>query len=170
MIFKLADSHALYILTIAFLSLQGTTEEGDLPWQRRRSAYAATVLENKKPPRNGGFAAFLRIWNCINLGVVLSIKLINSTYHLSNLSTQHPQYQNQPLNSPPIFTIDQFPLTRKIKNPGSETCPLTSPDSRKSLVFYIFSIFYSLTFDINTTHSTWFVPLNISTATHLSVE
>lgn len=26
----------------------------------------------KKPPRNGGFAVFLRVWNCINLGVVLS--------------------------------------------------------------------------------------------------
>ena len=85
-----------------------------------------------------------------------NVNPVNSTYHLSNLSTQHPQYQNQPLNSPPIFTIDQFPLTRKIKNPGSETCPLTSPDSRKSLVFYTFSLFYSLTFDINTTHSTVF--------------
>ena len=91
-----------------------------------------------------------------------NVNPVNSTYHLSNLSTQHPQYQNQPLNSPPIFTIDQFPLTRKIKNPGSETCPLTSPDSRKSLVFYTFSLFYSLTFDINTTHSTCFVPGKLS--------
>lgn len=112
----------------------------------------------------------MNVWSCSNLSVVLSIKLINSTYHLSNLSTQHPQYQNQPLNSPPIFTIDQFPLTRKIKNPGSETCPLTSPDSRKSLVFYIFSIFYSLTFDINTTVSTctvipnWSTPLTLFTS------
>jgi carbon-monoxide dehydrogenase catalytic subunit len=30
------------------------------------------VPEIKKPPRNGGFTAFLRVWNCINLGVVLS--------------------------------------------------------------------------------------------------
>ena len=80
---------------------------------------------------------------------------VNSTYHLSNPSTQHPKYQNQPHNSLPFSTVDQFPLTRKIKNPGSETYPLTSPDSRKSLVFYTFSIFYSLTFDINTTVSTW---------------
>ena len=92
---------------------------------------------------------------CLFLYFSSNVNSVNSTYHLSNPSTQHPQYQNQPLNSPPIFTIDQFPLTRKIKNPGSETCPLTSPDSRKSLVFYTFSLPYSLTFDINTTHSTW---------------
>ena len=83
-----------------------------------------------------------------------NVNPVNSTYHLSNVSTQHPQYPNQPLNSPPFFTVDQFPLTRKIKNPGTGTCPLTSPDSRKSLVFYTFSLPYSLTFDINTTHST----------------
>ena len=59
---------------LRFLSLQSTTEEGDSPWQGCRSAYAATVPENKKPPRNGGFTAFLRVWNCINLGVVLSLK------------------------------------------------------------------------------------------------
>ena len=45
-----------------------------------------------------------------------------------------------PLNSPPIFTVDQFPLTRKTKNPGTRTCLLTSPDSRKYLVFYTFSV------------------------------
>lgn len=81
----------------------------------------------EKPPRNGGFTAFLRVWNCINLGVVLSIKLINSTYHLSNLSTQHPQYQNQPLNSPPFFTVDQFPLTRKIKKSGNQNLSYDKP-------------------------------------------
>ena len=48
-----------------------------------------------------------------------NVNPINSTYHLSNLSTQHPQYQNQPLNSPPFFTVDQFPLTRKIKKSGN---------------------------------------------------
>lgn len=79
---------------------------------------------------------------------------VNSTYHLSNLSTQHPQYQNQPRGSLPFSTVDQFPLTHKMKNPGTRTCPLIGPDSRKFLVFYTFSLFYSLTFDINTTHST----------------
>ena len=92
-----------------------------------------------------------------------NVNSVNSTYHLSNLSTQHPQYQNQPLNAPPIFTVDQFPLTRKMKNPGTRTCPLTSPDSRKSLVFYTFSLSYSLTFDINTTVSTCVVWQNWST-------
>ena len=90
---------------------------------------------------------------CLFLYFSSNVNSVNSTYHLSNPSTQHPQYQNQPLNSPPIFTVDQFPLTRKMKNPGTGTCPLTSPDSRKSLVFYTFSLPYSLTFDINTTHS-----------------
>ena len=83
-----------------------------------------------------------------------NVNPVNSTYHLSNVSTQHPQYQNQPLNSPLFFTVDQFPLTRKTKKSGNRTCPLTSPDSRKFLVFYTFSLFYSLTFDINTTVST----------------
>ena len=83
-----------------------------------------------------------------------NVNPVNSTYHLSNLSTQHPQYQNQLLNSPPFFTVGQFPLTRKTKKPETRTCPLTSPDSRKSLVFYTFSLSYSLTFDIKTTVST----------------
>ena len=47
-----------------------------------------------------------------------NVNSVNSTYHLSNPSTQHPQYQNQPLNSPPFSTVDQFPLTRKIKKSG----------------------------------------------------
>ena len=87
-----------------------------------------------------------------------NVNPVNSTYHLSNLSTQHPQYQNQPLNSPLFSTVDQFPLTHKTKKSGNlnlPSDPLTSPDSQKSLVFYTFPIFYSLTFDINTTHSTW---------------
>ena len=44
---------------------------------------------------------------------------VNSTYHLFPLSTQHPQYQNQLLNSPPFFTVGQFPLTRKMKKSGN---------------------------------------------------
>ena len=80
MIFKLADSHALYILTIALLcndSFSIVTEyhqNGEPPCQNRHFAYATTVLKIEKPPRNGGFTAFLRVWNCINLGVVLSYK------------------------------------------------------------------------------------------------
>src|SRR5699024_12434187 len=48
-----------------------------------------------------------------------NVNPVNSTYHLSNLSTQHPQYQNQPLNSPPFSTVDQFPLIHKIKKSGN---------------------------------------------------
>ena len=84
-----------------------------------------------------------------------NVNPVNSTYHLSNLSTLHPQYQNQLLNSLPFSTIDQFPLTHKMKNPGAGTCPLTSPDSRNPLVFYTFSLFDSLTFVSSTTVSTW---------------
>ena len=83
-----------------------------------------------------------------------NVNPVNSTYHLSNLSTLHPQYQNQLLNSLPFSTIDQFPLTHKMKNPGAGTCPLTSPDSRNPLVFYTFSLFDSLTFVNSTTVST----------------
>ena len=66
------------------------------------------------------------------------------------LSTQHPQFKMSTLNSIlfqltsqlPVFEVDQFGLKRK--NPGTGTCPLTSPDSRKFLVFNTFSLFYSL--------------------------
>ena len=54
---------------------------------------------------------------------------------VSMLSTQHaiyptcqlntPQYQNQPLNSPLFFTVDQFPPTRKMKKSGNRNL---SPD------------------------------------------
>ena len=53
---------------------------------------------------------------------------VNSIYHLSNLSTQHPQYQNQPLNSPSFSTVDQFPLTHKMKKSGIQN--LSSDKSR----------------------------------------
>ena len=56
-----------------------------------------------------------------------NVNPVNSTYHLSNLSTQHPQYQNQPLNSPPFFTVDQFPLTHKTKKSGSQNLSSDKP-------------------------------------------
>ena len=56
------------------------------------------------------------------------IHSVNSIYHLSNLSTQHPQYQNQPLNSPSFSTVDQFPLTHKMKQSGIQN--LSSDKSR----------------------------------------
>ena len=52
-----------------------------------------------------------------------NVNPVNSTYHLSNLSTQHPQYQNQPLNSPLFSTVDQFPLTHKTKKSGNPNLP-----------------------------------------------
>ena len=48
-----------------------------------------------------------------------NVNPVNSTYHLSNLSTQHPQYQNEPLNSPLFSIVDQFPLTHKMKKSGN---------------------------------------------------
>ena len=56
-----------------------------------------------------------------------NVNPVNSTYHLPNLSTQYPQYQNQPLNSPPFFTIDQFPLTHKTKKSGSQNLSSDKP-------------------------------------------
>ena len=56
-----------------------------------------------------------------------NVNPVNSTYHLPNLSTQYPQYQNQPLNSPPFFTIDQLPLTHKTKKSGSQNLSSDKP-------------------------------------------
>ena len=38
------------------------------------------------------------------------------------------------------FHSRPVPTCRKTKNPGTRTCPLTSPNSRKSLVFCAFSV------------------------------
>ena len=56
-----------------------------------------------------------------------TLTAVNSTYHLSNLSTQHPQYQNQPLNSPLFSTVDQFPLTHKTKKSGNRNLSSDKP-------------------------------------------
>ena len=64
---------------------------------------------------------------CLFLYFSSNVNSVNSTYHLSNPSTQHPQYQNQPLNSPPIFTVDQFPLTRKMKKSGNRNLSSDKP-------------------------------------------
>lgn len=92
----------------------------------------------------------------------ISIRFIISL-QMSIRSTPHTIYPACPLHTPnieqprdslPFSTIDQFPLTHKMKNPGAGTCPLTSPDSRNPLVFYTFSLFDSLTFVNSTTVST----------------
>ena len=52
-----------------------------------------------------------------------NVNPVNSTYHLSNLSPQHTQYLSYPLNSPPFSTVDQFPLTLKMKKSGNPNLP-----------------------------------------------
>ena len=72
-----------------------------------------------------------------------NVNPVNSTYHLSNLSTQHPQYQNQPLNSPPFFTVDQFPLTHKTKKSGSQNLSSDKPRLPEIPCFlHFFAIFF----------------------------
>ena len=48
-----------------------------------------------------------------------------------------------------------FRTVQQTKNPGVGTIFLSCPNSRKSLVFCSFPLFYFSIRDINTTHSTW---------------
>ena len=54
-----------------------------------------------------------------------------------------------------IHSPDRMTLifTRKVKKSGNRNLSSDMSDSRKFLIFYTFSLFYSLTFDINTTVS-----------------
>ena len=74
-----------------------------------------------------------------------NVNPVNSTYHLSNLSTQRPQCQNQPLNSPPFFTVDQFPLTCKMKTSGNRN--LSSDKPQLPEIPYFLHFFNILFFD-----------------------
>ena len=58
--------------TIAFQSLQSSAKHRRVFRLGSCPDYAAEMSETKKPPRNGGFTAFLRVCDCSNLGVVLS--------------------------------------------------------------------------------------------------
>ena len=54
-----------------------------------------------------------------------------------------------------IHSLDRMTLifSRKVKKSGNRNLSSDLSDSRKFLIFYTFSLFYSLTFDINTTVS-----------------
>src|SRR5699024_11528625 len=52
---------------------------------------------------------------------------VNSTYHLSILSPQHTQYLSYPLNSLSFSTVDQFPLTCKMKKSGNPNLSSDKP-------------------------------------------
>ena len=72
-----------------------------------------------------------------------NVNPVNSTYHLFTLSTQHPQYQNQLLNSPPFFTVGQFPLTRKMKKSGNWNLSFDKPRLPEILCFlHFFAILF----------------------------
>ena len=74
-----------------------------------------------------------------------NVNPVNSTPLLTILSPQHPQYLSCQLNSPPIFTIDQFPKTnRTIKNREPE--PL-SKQSRLPEIPCFLHFFAMLFFD-----------------------
>ena len=56
-----------------------------------------------------------------------NVNPVNSTYHLSILSPQHTQYLSYPLNSLSFSTVDQFPLTCKMKKSGNPNLSSDKP-------------------------------------------
>ena len=73
---------------------------------------------------------------------------------LTILSPQHTLYLTCQLNYPTQKQWICFRTVQQTKNPGAGTIFPNCPNSRKSLVFCIFPLFYFSTRDINTTHST----------------
>lgn len=80
-----------------------------------------------------------------------------STQHTIYLSCLHNISHINSVNSTIChflrLTSSHSPL--KHKKAGSRNSYPNSPNSRKSLAFYTFSLAYFVTRDINTTHSTW---------------
>ena len=93
---------------------------------RRYSCFGRVVQLDRADGTNSPLFT-ISIQDAISL-IFLQMSILSTpTYHLSTVSTQHPQYPNQPLNSPPFFTVDQFPLTRKMKKSGNRNLSSDKP-------------------------------------------
>ena len=99
----------------------------------------------------------------------LPVFFLNISYPLNLpltiLSPQHTPYLSCQLNYPSKKQWICVRTVQQTKNPRAGTIFPNCPNSRKSLVFCTFPLFYFSTLDINTTHSTcreWGIKMHLA--------